>query len=399
MTSPALLVVAALTLCISSLAAQNSLTPVSGAFVTRLGTDTVAVERYSRSGDKLVGDLLLRNPRARIFHYVADLAPNGMIKAMTVNVRRVGSDLTSPPMTSITTLFADTVATIDVARAGVPDTTATGKKIYHGYVVPQVQFAPASYGVYEQILRTSKLNGSDSVGYVVIAPGRGPSPSIWLSRRGRDSVVFNNTAFPGWIEVARVDAQGGLLGVNSTATTVKTIATRADKVDFEKIANAWAAAETARGPVGQMSPPDTVRSSIGAAKIEVAYSRPYKRGRVIFGSDVVPWNHVWRTGANAATQFTTSSDLMFGNTLVPAGKYTLWTLPTPAGAKLIINSQTGQWGTDYNMARDFARLDLTTKTLTQPVDQFTIAVVPQGTGGVLRFSWDTTEYSIPFTIK
>jgi Protein of unknown function (DUF2911). len=187
--------------------------------------------------------------------------------------------------------------------------------------------------------------------------------------------------------------------VNSTATTVKTIATRADKVDFEKIANTWAAAETARGPVGQMSPPDTVRSSIGAAKIEVAYSRPYKRGRVILGSDVVPWNRVWRTGANAATQFTTSSDLMFGNTLVPAGKYTLWTLPTPTSAKLIINSQTGQWGTDYNMARDFARLDLTTKTLTQPVDQFTIAVVPQGTGGVLRFSWDTTEYSIPFTIK
>lgn len=399
MTSPALRVAAALTLCVSPLAAQNPLTTVSAAFVTKLGTDTVAVERYTRSGDKLVGDLLLRSPRARIYHYVADLAPNGMIKAMTVNVRRVGSDLTSPPMTSITTLFADTVATIDVARAGVPDTTATGKKIYHGYVVPQVQFAPASYAVYEQILRTSKLNGSDSVGYVVIAPGRGPSPSIWLSRRGRDSVAFNSTAFPGWSEVARVDAQGHLLGVNSTATTVKTIATRADKVDFEKIANAWAAAETARGPVGQMSPPDTVRSSIGAAKIEVAYSRPYKRGRVIFGGDPVPWNKVWRTGANAATQFTTSSDLMFGNTLVPAGKYTLWTLPTPTGAKLIINSQTGQWGTDYNMAKDFARLDLTTKTLTQPVDQFTIAVVPQGTGGVLRFSWDTTEYAIPFAIK
>ena len=69
------------------------------------------------------------------------------------------------------------------------------------------------------------------------------------------------------------------------------------------------------------------------------------------------------------------------------------------GAKLIINSQTGQWGTDYDVKRDFARLDLTKTNLPQPVDQFTIAVVPQGGGGLLRMSWDTTQYSIPFTIK
>jgi hypothetical protein len=264
--------------------------------------------------------------------------------------------------------------------------------------MPQVQFSPASYAVYEQILSSAKLNGSDSVGYMVISPGRGPIPSLWLSRRGRDSVAFNNTVFPGWVEVARVDGQGRVLGVNSTATTVATIATRAEKVDLDAIASAWAAADAAH-PVGAMSPADTVRSTIGAAKIEVAYSRPSKRGRVIFGSNVVPWGKVWRTGANAATQFTTSSDLMFGNTLVPAGKYTLWTLPTANGAKLIINSQTGQWGTDYDMAKDFARVDLTSKALSAPVEQFTIAVVPQGSGGALRLSWDTTEYSIPFTIK
>jgi hypothetical protein len=386
-----------LVVCAGPLAAQGTAPAVSGAFITRLGTDTLSVERYTRSGDKLVGDLLVRNPRARVFHYVADLAPNGSIKAMTVNVRPVTSDSASPPTMSVTTLFADTVATLDVARAGVPDTVATGKKFYHGFVVPQINFAPASYAVYEEILRTSKL-ASDSVGFVVIAPGRNPPPTIWLARRGRDSVTFTSTVFPGWIEVASIDQQGRVLGVNSTATTVKTKATRVDKVDLEAIGKAWATAEATR-PAGQMSPPDTVRSTIGATKIEVAYSRPFKRGRVIFGTEVVPWNKVWRTGANAATQLTTSSDLMFGDKLVPAGKYTLWTLPTPTGAKLIINSQTGQWGTDYDAAKDFARLDLVTKTLPMPVDQFTIAVVSQGAGGSLQLMWDTTLYSIPFTIK
>jgi hypothetical protein len=400
MHSPVIRAIALLAFCAAPVVAQTPAAPVSGVFITKLGSDTVSIERYTRSGGKLVGDLLMRGmPRVRVIHYVADIAPNGMIKAMTVNTRPVGSDSTTPPTMSITTLFADSVATVDVARAGVPDTTNSGKKIYHGYVMPQVQFAPASYAVYEQILSSAKLNGSDSVGYMVISPGRRPAPTIWLSRRGRDSVAFNSTVFPGWIEVARVDPQGHLLGVNSSATTVKTTSTRADRVDFDAIAKAWAASEASRGVMSQMSPPDTARSTVGAAKIEVAYSRPYKRGRVIFGSDVVPWNKVWRTGANAATQFTTSSDLMFGDKLVPAGKYTLWTLPTPTGAKLIINSQTGQWGTDYDASKDFARVDLTSKALTAPVDQFTIAIVPQGSGGVLRFSWDTTEYSIPFTIK
>ena len=381
-----------------SLSVAGAQTPtVSGTFVSTLGNDTIQVERYSRTGEKLEGDILRRSPRVQVVHYVADLAPNGAIKGMTVNVRPVTSDSASPPAMSVTTLLADTVATLDVARAGVPDTAATGKKIYHGLVVPQVNFAPASYAIYEEILRTSKL-GTDSVGFAVISPGRNPPPTIWLTRRGRDSVAFTSTVFAGWTEVASVDAQGRVLGVNSTATTVKTKATRVDKVDLEAIGKAWAAAEATR-PAGQMSPADTVRSSIGATKIEVAYSRPYRRGRVIFGSEVVPWNKVWRTGANAATQLTTSSDLMFGDKLVPAGKYTLWTLPTPTGAKLIINSQTGQWGTDYDPAKDFARLDLVTKALPMPVDQFTIAVVPQGSGGTLQLMWDTTLYSIPFTIK
>lgn len=89
---------------------------------------------------------------------------------------------------------------------------------------------------------------------------------------------------------------------------------------------------------------------------------------------------------------------MIGSTHLPAGKYTLWTLPSATGAKLIINSQTGQWGTDYDAKRDFARVDLTTRALSAPVEQFTIAVEPAGQGGVLKLAWDRTEYSIPFTV-
>ncbi|HMG96824.1 MAG TPA: DUF2911 domain-containing protein, partial [Gemmatimonadaceae bacterium] len=300
-----------------SLAAQS---PSSAYIVTRLGVDTVAIERYIRSNGKLEGDLVLRYPRTRTFHYVADLGSRGEVKSLTTTVQRPGADQAAPPIMQSVARFSD-------------------------------------------------------------------------------SVAFTSTFFPNWTEVARVDSRGRIEGVNSTATTVKTMAERVPSIDFDNVVKAWAAIDAAKGgAIGQMSPPDTTKATIGAATIQVAYSRPLKRGRVIFGN-IVPWNQVWRTGANAATQFTTDRDLVFGGTVVPAGKYTLWTLPTPTGAKLIINSETGQWGTDYHAEKDFARVDLTSNRLSTPVEQFVIGLAPQGSGGVLRLAWDDREYLIPFTVK
>ena len=196
-----------------------------------------------------------------------------------------------------------------------------------------------------------------------------------------------------------IDSRGRIQGVDASATTVKTVAQRVASLDFDNVVKSWAAVESARGgAMGQMSPPDTLKTTIGGANLTVAYSRPLKRGRVIFGN-LVPWNQVWRTGANAATMFTTDKDLAFGSTVIPAGKYTLWTVPTPTGAKLIFNSETGQWGTDYHADKDFARVDLAGRQVSPPVDQFVIVVAPQGTGGLLSFTWDDRQYSVPFTVK
>jgi hypothetical protein len=367
--------------------------------VTRLGTDTVAIERYTRSPSKLEGDVVVRNPRVQTFHYAADLGPRGQFKNFHLTARRGDADPSAPPRIQIVDTFGDSVAVVDVTRAGARDTTLSGHRPYKGYAAVAFPNEPPAYGVYEQILASSALK-SDSVAYALIGPGTigADLPAIILRRRGPDSVAFRSTFFPNWIEVARVDSRGRILGVNSTATTIKTMAETAPGLDYDRVVSGWIAVEKAKGPAGLVSPADTVRGAIGGANIAVAYSRPGKRGRVIFGN-VVPWNQVWRTGANAATMFTTDKDLVFGGTVVPAGKYTLWTLPTPSGAKLIFNSETGQWGTDYHSERDFARVDLTSKQVSPPVEQFVIGVVPQGSGGLLRFAWDDREYSIPFTVK
>lgn len=388
--------IASFTLLLSgTLGAQRP--AVSGTFISMLGVDTVAIERYTRTVSMLEGDILYRFPRVRVVHYVADLA-TGKFKGMSVASRLVGSDPATPPILSIVSLVADSAATIEVQRNGRADSANSAKRTYRGRGVPSMPGLPPSFGLYEQILAFNPPMGRDGMLLVVLAAGPQPNASMSLLRRARDTVVFVSSFSSGWVEVATVDANGRITGVDATATTVKTLTRRVSGIDFDAKAKAWAALETARGRAGQMSPSDTVRATVGTASLQIAYSRPFTRGRDVWGS-VVEWNKPWRTGANAATMFTTSADLVFGTTVVPAGQYTLWSLPTPVGTKLIINRQTGQWGTEYDAAKDFARLDMTPATLAKPVEEFTMAIVPQGTAGVLKFSWDNREYSILFRVK
>ena len=111
-----------------------------------------------------------------------------------------------------------------------------------------------------------------------------------------------------------------------------------------------------------------VETTIGGASLTVEYSRPAKRGREIWGG-LVPYGEVWRTGANAATAFTTDRDLEIGGAEVPAGSYTLFSIFTSESAQLIINRQTGQWGTMYDEAQDLVRVNLTPETIAEPVER------------------------------
>jgi hypothetical protein len=148
-----------------------------------------------------------------------------------------------------------------------------------------------------------------------------------------------------------------------------------------------------------LSPPGQAAATIGAATITIDYARPSMRGRKIMG-ELVPYDKVWRTGANAATTLKTSAALDLGGTLVPAGTYTLYTLPGEKAWTLIINKQTGQWGTQYDQAQDLARVGLKVEATAAPVEQFTITLTGTGAAaGLLAMEWENTRLTIPFAVK
>ena len=139
------------------------------------------------------------------------------------------------------------------------------------------------------------------------------------------------------------------------------------------------------------SPPATASVTLAGKQVTVKYSAPSMRGRKVMGA-LVPYGTIWRTGANAATTLITATNLKIGTLNVPAGTYTLYTLPSAAQWLLIVNRQTGQWGTVYNMSQDLGRTAMTSKTLTAPQETMSISFEnTQGKTTQLHVKWDTTD--------
>lgn len=159
-----------------------------------------------------------------------------------------------------------------------------------------------------------------------------------------------------------------------------------------------AAFGVAQEPKKPLSPPAKAEAKIDGKQITINYSAPSKRDRVIMGG-LVPYGEVWRTGANAATTLTTASDLMIGAIHVPKGTYTLYTIPGEKEWTLIVNKQTGQWGTNYDQAQDLGRTKLTVKAVKSTAETFVIAIKPtKANQGELSFTWENVEASVPFAV-
>jgi hypothetical protein len=153
-----------------------------------------------------------------------------------------------------------------------------------------------------------------------------------------------------------------------------------------------AAAAMAQEKKKPLSPPAKAEATLNGKKVAIDYSAPSKRDRVIMG-ELVPYGKVWRTGANAATTLTTAGDLMIGSIHVPKGTYTLFTIPGEKEWTLIVNKQTGQWGTDYDAAQDLGRTKMTVTPLKDPVETFNIGVDKKA----LTMTWENTRASVPVT--
>jgi Protein of unknown function (DUF2911) len=142
------------------------------------------------------------------------------------------------------------------------------------------------------------------------------------------------------------------------------------------------------------SPAAVAQTNQNGLTVKVNYCQPYKKGRIIFGS-LVPYEKVWRTGANEATTIEFGQDVTIVGKPLKAGTYSLWSIPFEGGWQIIFNRETGQWGTNYNQAEDVLRVMVTSRPHSPMLEQFTISFAPAAEGTDMLLAWDETEAVVP----
>ncbi|MES2523171.1 MAG: DUF2911 domain-containing protein [Gemmatimonadota bacterium] len=366
------------------LAPAAALSAQSATLVYKLGTDTLAVEQYARTGNKLTGEMVQRaGATVTRVNYDLTLGAGGRPTAATITrMQADGTPIPGSPLNASFQITRDSIIRVVTYK----DSTVRRAFAAAGAVV---NFPTYVYGPTE-VLATLKRAGTtmDSVPAVGFAGNLG---FAGVTPAGGDSLRLRGGAYP---MVLLFDANSRLQRVDGAGTTNKLVALRsANRVDIAAIARAMK-------PTGLLSARDVARAGFGSGgMVLIDYGRPMVRERTVWGGTLVPFDSVWRAGANDATHLFTTRTLTMGTVTVPPGMYTLWIQHTRNGTFLLVNSQSGQWGTIYDPAKDVGRVPLTMTAAQSPVEEFTITLQPQGaTRGTMRFAWGPSVGSVDFGV-
>jgi hypothetical protein len=373
-------------------------------FLTMLGGDTISVESVTRHGNELTSDEVDRFPRVRIRHTVVTLNEDGSIRHLEMNIHTPSE----PSGQRDRKIVAD-VANNKVHLSKIDSTGAVNRDFATGGSIV-VAHVPQMYSLYE-LYFAAALKKAAALKFATGIPVK--MRQFYIDREfdrfplGHATVTLlpqgKAEIFHDWLSgtgEAIMDSSYNMLSYSGNRTTYKVVVKRLTTTpDVTGIADRFGATESKNGNVKSLSVRDTVRAQIGNAIFTVDYGRPLLRGRTLLG-DVIPYDRVWRTGANAATQFTTSAPIKIDGLRVPAGTYTLWTAPHTNGVDLIVNKQSGQWGTEYNASLNLGITKMTAETNSKPVEAFTISIVRNNTHhGTLVLEWGSFKWTAPIEVQ
>jgi len=357
-------------------------------FLVRLGDDTVAIEHFTRIGDRIEGTRLGHSPATNLLRYTITFNADGAVASYEqAQSRGDGSPVPGSPTAQKMAFSGDSVTRVVTAADGQVTTRQTA--VPKG-TLPAIGGSWLFYELALQQARRDRSGGYQTMGFG--AQQNAASPRNDVRFIGTDSAEVVTLGFRTGF---RLDRSGQITRGDGSLSTQKFLATPIRNIDVAAVASAWAAKDAAGQAMGVASTRDTVNATIGGAHVWIDYGRPAMRGREIWGR-LVPFDTVWRFGANAATQLRTDEDLVIGGKKVPAGLYTLWLLPTANAAWLIVATQsappaTPLWGTDYPKSTEVARIPLEAHAgLAVAEERFHIFMQ----GDMLMMHWDRSGYGV-----
>ena len=371
-------------------AAPASLPAQTRGFLVRLGVDTFAVERLTRRGNRVDGEVVRHTPSTTVLRYALRFNPDGTVASYEEGIF-LADGSPAPPASDGTSQARMTMTF--TGDSVIREWTRGGQPVVVRNAAPKWTL-PAVGGTspywQELAIDAVKRSGQSDLRFYTVSPQQ-QAPNVIPARIiGADSAEL----IPGGFRRGyRLGRDGHLLRGDASLTTVKLLMTPIRDANIAAIARAWAAKDAAGAGMGVASTRDTVRAAIGLANVSIDYGRPARRGRQIWGK-LVPFDTVWRFGANAAAQLTTDHDLEIGGAALPAGSYSLWLLPSAGQSYLIVNAQTGQWGTMYDSSKDVVRIPVSRHVVAgSREERFRVSI----DAGKLLMVWDDGGYEVPLT--
>lgn len=364
-----------------------------GTFVGRLGEDTLFMERIQREDGRVHGEVVARRPQTHRIEYVADVDDEGHVVRM--EVRRF-----TPEENPEADGPVEWVVTVGGGRAVIevegPEGSQRHELEVEPGVIPSLARTPTEVFSLDQAARQATASGDSIHPVTFISPIRGRLLENAVTRLDPGTVAVDFFGNPFQASVA---PDGELRSASGAATTMKVEIQPATQVaDFAALAARWAADDVAGNGFGVPSPAAVAKAEVHGTTLEIDYSQPATRGRDIWGY-LVPYGQIWRTGANAATQLIVDGDLVFGDHVLEAGTYTLWSTYRADGQELIVNEQTGQWGTAYDGDYDLFRVPMTRSAAPEHTERFVIEIEETPEGGLIHLVWDETRFSAPFQVR
>lgn len=370
--------------------------PPTGGLVTTLGNDVVAVETYTRTAQRLQGDILLRVPGTTRFHYELTFASDGSVRRSIFEVRPLGAPNVDDQRRLTLEFDKDQVRIVSAVggeqqMASRPAAGARQVLFMGGYGASFGLYS--SFGMYEHLF--AQLKDLTSESKAIMAFGAATAEPAQRFVRKISPTEFDVDFFKmAWSRIT-VDETGRIVGADATGTTEKTVTKRVDAIDLSKMEKEFVALDKSGKGIGSASPNVEAKGKAGDASITVRYGSPRLRGRSGVMAALTASGKVWRTGANEAATIEIDRDVTIGGAAVPKGRYSLFTLPTSAGVQLIVNKEVGQWGLAYKEAQDFVRIPMTVSQSATPTENFTISIAAAGSTSELRMAWDTFVWSVP----
>lgn len=221
----------------------------------------------------------------------------------------------------------------------------------------------------------------------------GANKKLTITRTAADKLYAGSTVM-GMVTL-HLDKNGKLTYIDGLGSSWNTTAKVTRPINLKQLAERYAQEEQHGMGLKVINLPDSVIANIHGTSVKINYSRPQVRGRTIFGS-VVPWNRWWRTGANAATRLTIDRPLYFGGKELPAGSYSVFTLPAQNGWTIMFNSRANIWGTEYDPAFDVLRVPMQAGPSGQFTEVMTITMQSKDNGGELNILWENMKASVAF---